>query len=43
MKVICVFVVDDEFLAWVWIVKLLEWAEGVFCIGECKNGWEVLR
>ncbi len=43
MKVIRALVVDDEPLARARIVKLLEQAEGVLCIGECKNGREALR
>jgi two-component system LytT family response regulator len=43
MKVIRALVVDDEPLARARIVKLLEQAEGVICIGECKNGREALR
>lgn len=43
MKVIRALVVDDEPLARARIVKLLDAAEGVICIGECKNGLEARR
>ena len=42
MKIIRALVVDDEPLARARIVKLLGQAEGVVCIGECKNGKEAL-
>lgn len=43
MKVIRALVVDDEPLARARIVKLLEQADNVVCVGECKNGKEALH
>lgn len=43
MKAIRALVVDDEPLARARIVKLLKEADGIRCIGECKNGKEALK